>query len=65
MKALNLQNRTFALIENGTWAATSNKHMRAIVETMKNMTILDTTVTVKSSVKEAQIEALQQLAKDP
>lgn len=53
MKALNLQNRTFALIENGTWAATSNKHMRAIVETMKNMTILDTTVTVKSSVKEA------------
>ena len=50
MKALNLQNRTFALIENGTWAATSNKHMRAIVETMKNMTILDTTVTVKSSV---------------
>ena len=31
MKALNLQNRTFALIENGTWAATSNKHMRAIV----------------------------------
>ena len=64
MKALNLQNRTFALIENGTWAATSNKHMRAIVETMKNMTILDTTVTVKSSVKEAQIEALQQLAKE-
>ena len=38
--------------------------MRAIVETMKNMTILDTTVTVKSSVKEAQIEALQQLAKE-
>ena len=64
MKALNLQNRTFALIENGTWAATSNKHMRAIVEAMKNMTILDTTVTVKSSVKEAQIEALQQLAKE-
>ena len=64
MKALNLQNRTFALIENGTWAATSNKHMRAIVETMKNITILDTTVTVKSSVKEAQIEALQQLAKE-
>ncbi|CVI72595.1 Nitric oxide reductase [Clostridiales bacterium CHKCI001] len=64
MKALNLQNRTFALIENGTWAATSNKHMRAIVETMKNMTILDTTVTVKSSVKEAQIETLQKLAKE-
>ena len=64
MKPLNLQNRTLALIENGTWAAPSNKHMRAIVETMKNMTILDTTVTVKSSVKEAQIEALQQLAKE-
>ena len=64
MKALNLQNRTFALIENGTWAATSNKHMRAIVETMKNMTILDTTVTVKSSVKEDQIETLQKLAKE-
>lgn len=62
MKALNLQNRTIALIENGTWAATTNKQMRAIIETMKNMTILDTTLTVKSSVKEAQLEAIQKLA---
>lgn len=61
MKALNLQNRTFALIENGTWAATANKQMRAIVETMKNITILDTSLTVKSSVKAAQVEAIQKL----
>ncbi len=61
MKALNVQNRTFALIENGTWAATANKQMRAIIETMKNIKILDTTLTVKSSVKEAQLETIQKL----
>ena len=62
MKALNVQKRTVGLIENGTWAATANKQMAALIGEMKNMEILEPTVTVKSALKEdsmAQIEALK------
>ncbi len=61
MKALNLQNRTVALMDNGSWASTSAKQMRAILETMKNMEILEASVSLKSALKDdqtAQIEAL-------
>ncbi len=61
MKALNVSKRTVAFIENGTWAPMSGKHMRARIEEMKNMTVLDATVTIKSSLKaeqEAQLDAL-------
>ena len=62
MKALNLQNRTVALLDNGSWASTAAKHMRGILETMKNMTILETSVTLKSALKEEQAEVLWTLA---
>lgn len=52
MKALNLQKRTFALIENGSWAPQSAKLMRELIESMKDMTILDSDMTVSSSFKE-------------
>ena len=55
------QNRTVALIENGTWAPNAAKVMRACLEGMKNITILDTVVTIKSALKDdtrAQIAAL-------
>ncbi len=54
LAAHNIQNRIVALIENGSWAATSGKLMREILGRCKNMTILDETVSVKSSVKDAQ-----------
>ena len=41
MKALNVQGRTVGLIENGTWAPASGKLMRAALEGMKNMTVLE------------------------
>ena len=62
LKAHNLQNRTVAIIENGTWAPNSGKLMTAVVSEMKNMTILEPSVTLKSSVKEAQRQALLELA---
>ncbi|HPC99916.1 MAG TPA: FprA family A-type flavoprotein [Acetivibrio sp.] len=62
LKAHNLQNRTVAVIENGTWAATSGKLMKGMISEMKNMTILDSTVSIKSSLKENQIEEIDAIA---
>ena len=62
LKAHNLQNRTVAVIDNGTWAATAGKQMREIVGAMKNMTVLENGVSLKSSVKETQRAELEALA---
>ena len=62
LKAHNLQNRTVAVIDNGTWAATAGKQMREIVGVMKNMTVLENGVSLKSSVKETQRAELEVLA---
>ena len=56
MKALNLQNRTIGLIENGTWAPTSTKQVRTLLEEMKNMQILEPAVTIKSALKGDSME---------
>ena len=62
MKALNLQNRTAAVIENGSWAPQSGKIMRAMLEELKGMTILEDTVSIRSSLKKAQYEQVTKLA---
>ena len=62
LKAHNLQNRTVAVVDNGTWAAAAGKQMRELVGTMKNMTVLEGGVSLKSSVKEAQRTELEALA---
>ena len=62
IKALNLQNRTVAVIDNGTWAATAGKHMIGMLEGMKNMTILENTISIKSALAENQLGALEALA---
>ncbi len=58
----NLQNRTVAFIENGSWAATSGKLMREIIGGLKNMNILESTVSIKSSLKESQLAEIDALA---
>ena len=60
--AHNIQNRQVALIENGSWAPTSGGLMRKMLEKCKNITFLGEKVTIRSSVKEAQREALCALA---
>lgn len=62
IKALNLQKRTVALLENGTWAPTSARHMRTMIEGMKEMTVLENTVAVKSALADGQRAALEALA---
>lgn len=57
----NFQNKTVALIENGSWASTAAKVMRGMLENSKNLTFTDTTVQIKSALNDqnlAQIDAL-------
>lgn len=61
MKALNLQKRTFALIENGTWAPQSAKLMHELLDEMKDMTILDGEMTVNSALKEKDVDSMDGL----
>lgn len=60
----NLQNRTVGIIENGTWAPTSAKLIRAEMEKCNNMNILKTSVSIKSSMKEEQLGELNKLVQD-
>lgn len=63
MQQLNVQNRTIGIIDNGTWAVTAGKQMRDMLAQMKNIKVLEPTVSVKSSLKEEtmiQLEGLKQ-----
>ena len=60
--AHNLQNRTVAFIENGTWAATSASKMQCALSELKNMNFIDNKVSIRSSVKADQYEQLEELA---
>ena len=62
MKALNVQKKTVGIIENGTWAATAGKQMRAMLEDLKDVTILPEQITVKSAMKENQEQELDAFA---
>jgi flavorubredoxin/flavin reductase (DIM6/NTAB) family NADH-FMN oxidoreductase RutF len=62
LKEHNLQNRTVALIENGSWAPTAGSLMRQIFESMQNMTILNDTLTVNSALKEDGLVKLNAIA---
>mgnify|MGYP001864225940 FL=1 len=58
LKAHNLQNRKVAVMENGTWAVSAGKQMKEILSQMKNMEIYEDTLTVKSALKQDQMEAI-------
>lgn len=58
MQALSVQSRTIALMENGSWAPTSAKNMRALVDGMKNMTVLEPVVSVRSAPKEQSLTTI-------
>ena len=60
--AHNLQNRTVALIENGTWAPTAGGLMRKLLSGLRGIDILEDSLTVRSSLKEGQLEALDRMA---
>ena len=61
LKTKSFQNRTVGLMENGTWAPMAAKLMRAELESMKNIAVCDTVVTIRSAANaaaEAQMDAL-------
>ncbi len=61
LKSKNYQNRTVGLVENGTWAPMAAKCMKAVLEGMKNITILEPVVSIKSRLKadsEQQLDLL-------
>lgn len=64
LKAHNLQNRTAAVIENGTWASTSGKLIRDILASMKNIRLIESGAKLKSSVKAANAEELDAIANE-
>ncbi|NCB52145.1 MAG: FprA family A-type flavoprotein [Clostridia bacterium] len=62
MKALNVQKRTVAVIENGSWAPQAGKIMREELSGMKEMTVMPESVTLKSSLRKEQRSELQAIA---
>ena len=62
LKAHALQNRTVALIENGSWGPTAARLMAKHLEEMKGMTQIAPPITIRSSVKEEQYRQLEELA---
>ena len=58
LSAHNIQNRAVAFIENGSWASVSGELMRKIIAPLKNMTLIDATVRLKSTLKEPQLEEI-------
>ena len=64
LKSHNLQNRTIAIIENGTWAPTVAKLTKECFASLKNITYIEPVVTIKSSIKQNQMEILDNLVEN-
>lgn len=60
----NYQNRTIGLIENGAWAPMAAKVMKGMFEKSKNITWLDTTVTIKAGMKSENITQIEAMAEE-
>lgn len=56
------QNRKIGIVENGTWTPMAGKAMRALIEPMKNIEIIEPTVTLRSSLKSTDIPKFEELA---
>lgn len=62
LKAKNYQKRTVGIIENGSWAPSAAKTMKGILEGMKNITLTEPVVTIKSTMKDSDIPKMEELA---
>lgn len=62
LKAKAFQNCTVALIENGSWAPCAAKAMASVLSSMKDITLLDETVTIRGALKESDTAQLEKLA---
>ena len=64
LKAKNYQKRTVGIIENGSWAPTAARSMKALLEGAKALTFAETVVTIKSALKAENISQLEALASE-
>ena len=64
LKDRNYQNRTVAIIENGSWAPSAGKCMKNMLQGMKDMNIIENVVTIKSTMKEENKEQLKEMVKE-
>ncbi len=62
LQSKNYQKRKIALIENGTWAPSAMKAMKAIIEKMKSIDLCETTITIKSRYSEENLQEMEKLA---
>ncbi len=62
LKSKNFQNRKVGFIENGSWAPMAGKKMMDEMASLKNMTLIENKVTIKSAVKKEDIAQLEKLA---
>lgn len=60
--AHNLQNRTIALMDNGSWAAICNKQMKEELQKLKNIEFLEPEISLKSALSEGQLLQIDELA---
>lgn len=61
LKSKNFQKRKAALVENGSWASLAAKKMRESLESMKNIEICENIVSIKSTVKEENVEQMDKM----
>ena len=62
LKIKNFQKRKAAIVENGTWAPMAGKHIKAYLEGMKDIELVEPTVTIRSAMSEKNLEELNALA---
>jgi len=61
LKGKNYRNRTIGFVENGSWAPSANRSMKEIVDDMKNITVCDPMITIKSTMKSEDVIKLNEL----
>lgn len=61
LKAKNYQNRKIGIVENGSWAPSAGKCMKATLSEMKNIEIVEPMVTIKSTMKEENVEQMREM----
>ncbi len=64
LKSKNFQKRRVALMENGSWAPVAAKQMRSLLEQMKEISVCEKTVSIKSAMKEANVAEMEALAEE-
>lgn len=62
LKERNYQNRKIGIIENGSWAPSASKSMKNILQEMKNINIVEPSITIKSTMKQENIGQIEKLA---